>query len=617
MKLGRKPFKPKTKDLLYRNYRGASLPPVPASFGHQFLVPSWKMLGNDTVGDCVIAGADHETMLWTTEGSAEASFTAANAISDYSAITGYNPNNPNSDQGTEVRTALDYRRNTGMIDASGKRHKIAAFLLLDQSNFLNELIEAVYLFSATGIGINFPESAMAQFNAGQPWTVVPGSKIDGGHYIPIVGYDQNYVYCVTWGKVHPMTREFLTTYCDEAWAILSQEFINGKGVSPEGFNLAQLQADLAALAQPPSYSLAVTSDLATQTMGQNITITATATKNNAPMEGQVVTIKEQLADGTCLPDNTYTTDAYGQIIVNIGSSGITSTQTVKYYATWEPQNGVEIISKEVDVAWMAPAPAPTPTHTPAKPTMTWIGSPNYGLPRGTVGRAGHKILAIVDHIMDGTLVGTDSWFQNPNAGASAHFGIGKNGEIHQYVDVNNVAWANGVVNKPSWPLLITDVNPNYYTVSIEHEGNTGDQLTDAQYRASLALHRWLIATFGLGVNQNTIIGHCQIDGVNRVNCPGAGFPWSRLLTDLKGENGVILENLVLYYGDADLQIASDLAQNLKCPIVQIAYATVDLLTSATNKYQVGGGSAPSGVTLLGGGDRFDTMKSVLHQIGKI
>jgi hypothetical protein len=81
--------------------------------------------------------------------------------------------------------------------------------------------------------------------------------------------------------------------------------------------------------------------------------------------------------------------------------------------------------------------------------------------------------------------------------------------------------------------------------------------------------------------------------------------------------GVKMKYLVLYYGDADLQIAADLAQKFQCPIVQAAYATSDLLTSASNKYQVGGASAPAGVTLLGGADRFDTMKAVLKVVGKI
>lgn len=126
--------------------------------------------------------------------------------------------------------------------------------------------------------------------------------------------------------------------------------------------------------------------------------------------------------------------------------------------------------------------------------------------------------------MDGTLDGTDGWFANPSSQVSAHFGVGKNGEIHQYVDVDNVAWANGIVDQPSWPLLVTGVNPNYYTVSIEHEGNTGDSLTEAQYQSTLSLHRWLLGELVIVPGPDTIIGHNRIDGVDRADCPAPGFP---------------------------------------------------------------------------------------------
>jgi hypothetical protein len=228
----------------------SQLPSLPSVFGHQALISSWGMLGNDTVGDCVIAGADHETLLWCQEGGSPAIFTDQDAIDDYSAITGYDPNDPNSDQGTDVRTALKYRQKTGMIDSGEKRHKIGAYLQLDQSD-LNEVLMAAYLFSAVGIGINFPSSAMDQFNQGEPWTVVNDSEIEGGHYVPIVGYDAQYLYCVTWGQIQKMDIEFFNTYCEEAWAILSTEFLNSQGLSPEGFNIAQLQADLAAVTNTP------------------------------------------------------------------------------------------------------------------------------------------------------------------------------------------------------------------------------------------------------------------------------------------------------------------------------------------------------------------------------
>jgi hypothetical protein len=256
-KLGKKPATYDKRDLQFAHYRtAAALPPHPKQFGHEKLVGAnaWQMLGNgpdNTVspgfkgaGDCVFAGGDHESMLWTLEGGTAATFTGANAIADYSAVTGYKPSNPKSDQGTDVRVALKYRQNTGLVDTKGKRHRIGAYLALEPGN-VDHLVEALYLFGVVGIGIQFPASAMDQFDAGKPWSVVAGAQIDGGHYVPLVAKRANFD-CVTWGRLQQMTAQFYTKYCDEAWAILSPEMLNS-GKSPEGFDLAQLQNDLAAL----------------------------------------------------------------------------------------------------------------------------------------------------------------------------------------------------------------------------------------------------------------------------------------------------------------------------------------------------------------------------------
>src|SRR5881275_244407 len=91
------------------------------------------------------------------------------------------------------------------------------------------------------------------------------------------------------------------------------------------------------------------------------------------------------------------------------------------------------------------------------------------------GRKGYSPIAIVVHIMEGTLSGTDSWFANPVSQVSAHYGLGKSGEVHQYVKETDTAWHAGRVNAPSWKLIKASgnkyINPNYYTIGIEHEGN--------------------------------------------------------------------------------------------------------------------------------------------------
>lgn len=219
--------------------------PTPPVYGHQSLISTWWMLGNDTVGDCVLAGAGHETMLWNKEAGHDITFTDKSVLSDYSAITGYNPDDPNSDQGTDVQAAASYRKKTGVADGKGQRHKVGAYLAITPGS-KTELKQAMYLFSAVGVGINFPASAMTQFNNGKPWTVVSKSPIEGGHYIPAIGYDSKYVYIVTWGKVQKASWGFIAKYMDEGIVYLSPEFLTA-GESPEHFNLQQLNADLSSL----------------------------------------------------------------------------------------------------------------------------------------------------------------------------------------------------------------------------------------------------------------------------------------------------------------------------------------------------------------------------------
>jgi len=77
------------------------------------------------------------------------------------------------------------------------------------------------------------------------------------------------------------------------------------------------------------------------------------------------------------------------------------------------------------------------------------------------------------------------------------------------------------------------INPNRLTISIEHEGKTGEEYPEAQYQATLFLHKMLVSQFQIPVDRHHIIGHYQIDSVNRPQCPGRAFPWSRLMEDLQ------------------------------------------------------------------------------------
>lgn len=259
MKLGKREFILDGRDFMFADFAKPKvvLPTLPKYFGHERSL-KFPMCGNgpdDTVqpgfrgaGDCVLAAADHETQLWLNQQGVRVPsrlFNGATAIKDYSAITGYVVGDDSTDQGTYIRDALKYRQKTGIIDTEGNRHRIGAYLQLEPGN-TEHILMAMYLFGACEIGIQFPSSAWDQL--GKTWKPVAGATIEGGHDIPLVARRSTGWRCVTWGKTQYMNTKFYTTYCDEAWAIVSEESLKKTtGKTAEGFNLQDLNDALSAL----------------------------------------------------------------------------------------------------------------------------------------------------------------------------------------------------------------------------------------------------------------------------------------------------------------------------------------------------------------------------------
>lgn len=136
----------------------------------------------------------------------------------------------------------------------------------------------------------------------------------------------------------------------------------------------------------------------------------------------------------------------------------------------------------------------------------------------TVGRAGQKPEVIVIHIMDGSLVGTDNWFASPESQVSAHYGIGQQGEVHQYVKEKDTAYHAGVVSNPTFKLYKAGVSPNLYTIGIEHEGVSVSVWSAAMKKASAELIKALCERWGIPIDRDHIIGHYQVRST-KPNCP--------------------------------------------------------------------------------------------------
>ena len=162
----------------------------------------------------------------------------------------------------------------------------------------NPIAQAIWLFGGAYIGVELPISAQDQ----DVWDVPakPSHKDDpgswGGHAVYLVGYDMGLpiddcrlsiekqspapmglpiddcrlsiekqpvnpesatldrqsaipdrpstITCITWGKPKKMTWAWFEKYCSEAYALVSNDWLESSGISPSGFDLATLERDL-------------------------------------------------------------------------------------------------------------------------------------------------------------------------------------------------------------------------------------------------------------------------------------------------------------------------------------------------------------------------------------
>jgi len=243
---GKLPPKIDARTLMFSKYLKPEIPPAPASVDYYKAVQTWPMMGNDTLGDCTCAAAGHMIQEWTA-----ASTGAGRVIPDKDIVAFYRFFSPApQDNGADMLTVLKTWRKRGIV-----QDKIQAFVKLAPRNN-QEVMQSVDLFGSCYIGVALPDSVVPE-NADLvsiPW-IVPASGPVGnaapnpnnGHCIPAVGYDQNNLYVVTWGTLKTMSWDFYSAYSDEAYGVLSTDFIEKTGKAPNGFDLAALQNDLNAI----------------------------------------------------------------------------------------------------------------------------------------------------------------------------------------------------------------------------------------------------------------------------------------------------------------------------------------------------------------------------------
>jgi hypothetical protein len=224
-------------------------PPANADYTAKALSALRNIYLNDNLGDCVIAGGYHVTA--TETGNAGNLFTATDAqiTADYSAIGGYVPGDPNTDQGCDEQTALNYWTQHGFADGT----KLVGYIAVDAAN-ATELKQAIYLFENLFFGIELPDTWINPFPSSDNFVWDVGTPDpQNGHAVVGVGYTPLGIIIDTWGLFGTLTYKAIAALCNqnaggEVYVLLSpDQLTKGQTKAPNGVAWNDLLSDFAAL----------------------------------------------------------------------------------------------------------------------------------------------------------------------------------------------------------------------------------------------------------------------------------------------------------------------------------------------------------------------------------
>jgi LysM repeat protein len=155
-------------------------------------------------------------------------------------------------------------------------------------------------------------------------------------------------------------------------------------------------------------------------------------------------------------------------------------------------------------------------------SIVMIGSPFFN-------KRKERPLVIVNHATaNSSLEGLNAWFNDERAQVSAHFGIGKDGTVAQYVDEAMMAWHAGA---SEW---LGREHVNWFSLGIElvNLSNGADPYPEAQHKANVALNAYLCVKWGITPDAEHIVTHRDISEHLSGKTDPLGYDMDRLRRDV-------------------------------------------------------------------------------------
>lgn len=203
------------------------------------------------LGDCVPADSCHETMLHSANGGTIVVPTLQDCLGVYEAVGNYVLGNEATDQGCDETSMEAYMMSTGIAG-----QKTAGTAMLDPSN-MDRIKWGIQIFGAVRLGMIADQQMEDQFGALEPWTTAAAANdpTAGGHDPLAVYYDAQFLYVVTWAGggwprgLQPVAWSLVANpaWLQEAHTSIWPDFIRAGGTAPDGFDLAELIAELPAV----------------------------------------------------------------------------------------------------------------------------------------------------------------------------------------------------------------------------------------------------------------------------------------------------------------------------------------------------------------------------------
>jgi hypothetical protein len=206
--------------------QGTVIPQHPASEDYLSRLSNWRMLGNDSAGDCVAVTWANMRRLMTaflltenypTQDQVWQVYKTQNPQFDPNGDPNVNGPGSQADGGMDIQTMLEYLVKVGGPDGV----KAIAFAKVDFTN-VQEFEAAHAIFGGIWDGINVSADNQQEFSDGQPWDAV--GTVEGGHSVLSGGYIPG-VRFITWAAETEFTQAFVQQRMEEAWVVVWPEHL--------------------------------------------------------------------------------------------------------------------------------------------------------------------------------------------------------------------------------------------------------------------------------------------------------------------------------------------------------------------------------------------------------